>query len=123
MDRLTTFTAHEKAEKALKEMKKMTRGELNEILEQHKLWLDTNGAEGCRADLRGADLYGADLDYSCLPLWCGSLANTSKNKDRTVKVVHLNGRENLVLGAAYILNGAMQWSARTTPLPQKSRGR
>ena len=25
------------------------------------------------ADLRGADLSGADLDYSCYPLWCGSL--------------------------------------------------
>ena len=25
------------------------------------------------ADLRGADLRGADLDYSCYPLWCGSL--------------------------------------------------
>ena len=25
------------------------------------------------ADLRGANLNGADLDYSCYPLWCGSL--------------------------------------------------
>ena len=25
------------------------------------------------ADLRGANLRGADLDYSCYPLWCGSL--------------------------------------------------
>ena len=25
------------------------------------------------ADLRGADLCGANLDYSCWPLWCGSL--------------------------------------------------
>jgi hypothetical protein len=25
------------------------------------------------ATLRGADLRGADLDYSCYPLWCGSL--------------------------------------------------
>ena len=25
------------------------------------------------ASLRGADLRGADLDYSCYPLWCGSL--------------------------------------------------
>ena len=25
------------------------------------------------ADLSGADLSGADLDYSCYPLWCGSL--------------------------------------------------
>ena len=26
-----------------------------------------------RAELRGADLRGVDLDFSCLPLWCGSL--------------------------------------------------
>ena len=26
-----------------------------------------------RADLEGADLKGANLDYSCWPLWCGSL--------------------------------------------------
>lgn len=25
------------------------------------------------ADLRGANLRGVDLDYSCWPLWCGSL--------------------------------------------------
>lgn len=25
------------------------------------------------ANLRGADLCGANLDYSCWPLWCGSL--------------------------------------------------
>ena len=26
-----------------------------------------------RADLEGADLTGVNLDFSCLPLWCGSL--------------------------------------------------
>lgn len=30
-------------------------------------------AELSRASLNGADLRGADLDYSCWPLWCGSL--------------------------------------------------
>ena len=39
---------------------------------------DLSGANLRRADLRGADLRGADLrradlDYSCYPLWCGSL--------------------------------------------------
>ena len=43
----------------------MNTDELKTILEQHKLWLEDEG--GARADLRGAD-----LDYSCLPLWCGS---------------------------------------------------
>ena len=34
---------------------------------------DLSGATLSGADLRGADLSGADLDYSCYPLWCGSL--------------------------------------------------
>ena len=32
------------------------------------------GADLSGANLRGADLRGAYLDYSCLPLWCGSLS-------------------------------------------------
>ena len=31
------------------------------------------GADLSNANLRDADLRGADLDYSCYPLWCGSL--------------------------------------------------
>ena len=31
------------------------------------------GADLRGANLRGADLRGADLDFSCWPLWCGSL--------------------------------------------------
>lgn len=31
------------------------------------------GADLRGADLEGADLKGANLDYSCWPLWCGSL--------------------------------------------------
>ncbi len=34
---------------------------------------DLRGANLKDADLRGADLRGANLDYSCYPLWCGSL--------------------------------------------------
>ena len=34
---------------------------------------DLRGANLSEANLRGADLRGADLDYSCYPLWCGSL--------------------------------------------------
>ena len=35
--------------------------ELNEILDQHKLWLETNGMQGKRANLYCADLTDADL--------------------------------------------------------------
>ena len=34
---------------------------------------DLRGADLRGADLRGANLKGANLDYSCYPLWCGSL--------------------------------------------------
>ena len=34
---------------------------------------DLRGADLSEANLRGADLSGADLDYSCWPLWCGTL--------------------------------------------------
>ena len=37
----------------------MDKNEIQEILEQHQLWLNNNG--GKRADLRGIDLYGVDL--------------------------------------------------------------
>lgn len=75
----------------------MEAEKLSKILELHKKWInnepggeqanlggaDLGGAYLRRADLRranlgganleGADLGGADLDYSCWPLWCGSL--------------------------------------------------
>ena len=64
----------------------MTQKELNEILENHELWLENKGGKRAelhhsnlsRSNLRGSnlsgsDLYGANLDYSCWPLWCGSL--------------------------------------------------
>ena len=34
---------------------------------------DLRGADLRGANLREANLKGADLDYSCYPLWCGSL--------------------------------------------------
>ena len=42
-------------------MKKITEEELKEILEQHKLWSDSDEKEGKRADLTDADLSGANL--------------------------------------------------------------
>lgn len=75
----------------------MEAEKLSKILELHKKWINNEpGGEQAnlrRADLRradlwganlreanlrgayleGADLKGANLDYSCWPLWCGSL--------------------------------------------------
>ena len=50
----------------------MEENQLKNVLELHRKWINKEPG-GERADLRGADLRGANLDYSCWPLWCGSL--------------------------------------------------
>ena len=45
----------------------MEQKKLDEILKKHKKWLD-NEPDGQRADLQGANLFN-----TCLPLWCGGL--------------------------------------------------
>ena len=69
-----------------------TKAELKKILEKHQKWLegkpdgeranleyanleDANleDADLRGANLRGANLEDANLDFSCWPLWCGSL--------------------------------------------------
>ncbi len=39
----------------------MNKGDLQNILDQHNLWLSTEGEDGSRANLSGADLSGANL--------------------------------------------------------------
>ena len=77
----------------------MTQEELNIVLEKHKKWLyEKEGGERANleganlegaylvsanlkgANLKGANLEGANLDYSCWPLWCGSLRNVRIDK-------------------------------------------
>ena len=41
----------------------MDKKTLDKILDNHKLWLSSNGAKGERADLRYADLRYVDLSY------------------------------------------------------------
>ena len=78
----------------------MTQHELklNKILELHEKWLNDE-ADGKRAnlsranlrdtDLSRADLRGADLDYSCWPLWCGSLNVKIDTRIATQLLYHL----------------------------------
>ena len=47
-------------------VKKITQEELDVILEQHKLWLETDCKQGKRADLSWADLSHMDLSYKDL---------------------------------------------------------
>ena len=91
----------------------MEQAKLNKILDEHKLWLKTNGKEGKKADLRSAnlssanlrsanlrsadlryadlryaDLRYADLDYSAFPLWCGGLDVHIDDKQATQLLYH-----------------------------------
>ena len=78
---------------------KISDDELNEILANHKLWIDSNSKYGNRANLsdanlhyanlRGANLRGANLDYSCLPLWCGSLSTNFDDRQIIQFVYHI----------------------------------
>jgi hypothetical protein len=55
-------TSHKKLNKnTLNKGIKMDAIELNKMLEMHKLWLDSYGKDGEKADLRGADLRNANL--------------------------------------------------------------
>ena len=58
-------------------IKKFDREEVLKLLKRGRkqaiLDYDLKGADLSGANLRGANLKGADLDYSCYPLWCGSL--------------------------------------------------
>ena len=54
----------------------MDKDKLNEVLKQHKLWLETEGKEGKRANLSGDNLSGANLEYADLRganLWYANL--------------------------------------------------
>ena len=79
----------------------MNKKELDCVISKHKEWINGDGGEYAslshenlrgaslryanlshaylrgadlsHADLRGANLRDTNLDYSCLPLWCGSL--------------------------------------------------
>ena len=47
-------------------MKKISKKELSKILEQHRLWLKTEGRKGQRANLYKADLSEVDLSEANL---------------------------------------------------------
>ena len=87
----------------------MNQAVLDKILDNHKLWLKTDGEQGEQADLWGADLSGANLgradlsganlsganlwranlDFSCWPLWCGGLYVNIDDKQATQLLYHL----------------------------------
>ena len=42
------------------ELRKISQEELERVLKEHELWIESDGKDGRRADLSGADLSGAD---------------------------------------------------------------
>lgn len=62
----------------------MTPEQLNNVLEQHKLWLGTNGAKGQRADLTSAYLVDADLTGANLTsaILTSAILTRTKHHDR-----------------------------------------
>ena len=80
-------------------MREISKQELDKIIDNHKLWLQSNGEKGERANLRYADLSSAnlryadlssaDLDYSAFPLWCGGLDVHIDDKQATQLLYHL----------------------------------
>ena len=77
----------------------MEQAKLDKILDNHKLWLRTNGEQGEqahleranleRAHLKGANLEGANLDFSAFPLWCGGLDVHIDDRQATQLLYHL----------------------------------
>ena len=60
----------------------MKKEELDKILELHRLYLRGDEKGKC-ANLEGADLEGANLDFSAWPLWCGT-AHSSIKVDKKI---------------------------------------
>ena len=65
-------------------MRKISKEEFSEILKKHEMWLQ-NDPNGKQANLSEANLSRANIDYSALPLWCGSLS--AQFDDRQIKQI------------------------------------
>ena len=73
-------------------MKTYTQEQLDKIIEQHILWL--NSDDGSRADLRGADLSSADLSGACLSYADLSSANLSSANLSGANLKYANLRDS-----------------------------
>ena len=67
------------------ELRRISKEELDKIINNHKKWLKSNGAEGERANLRSADLRYADLSFADL-----SYANLSSADLRYANLSYAN---------------------------------
>ena len=90
-------------------MRDISKQQLDKVIDNHKLWLQSNGEKGERANLsyanllhtdlsyadlsyanlRYADLSYANLDFSAFPLWCGGLDVHIDDRQATQLLYHL----------------------------------
>ena len=80
----------------------MTQAELNRVIEQHKVWLDTKGEEGKRANLRNAELMFANLRNAELMLANLKHANLKHSDLRYADLRCVNLRGANLTGAVLI---------------------
>ena len=121
-------------------MRTISYQELQIILEKHKRWIngedggeranlresnlsgadlrlsDLSGADLSGANLRGANMIKSDLDFSCLPLWCGGL--DINIDDRQAKQIAYH----LVRNVLYSQNTSKEAKEAVKPLVDFSNG-
>src|SRR5713101_1440525 len=62
------------------ERQPISKEELRAILDSHRLWLDTGGSQGSRAELEGRDLSGCSLESANLSKANLQRCNLAENK-------------------------------------------
>ena len=116
-------------------MRTISYQELQIILKKHKRWIngedggeiadlrvanlsgaDLSGADLSGADLRRANMIKSDLDFSCLPLWCGGL--DINIDDRQAKQIAYH----LVRNVLYSQNTSKEAKEAVKPLVDFSNG-
>ena len=93
----------------------MNQDKLDNILTQHKLWLDTNKKEGVRANLTSADLTGANLHRANL-----TGANLIRANLQSADLSEIKGKEILTFQAgkdfAYSCDGFIKIGCMEHPI-------
>ncbi|WP_145524388.1 pentapeptide repeat-containing protein [Yersinia rohdei] len=84
--------------------------DLNKILGEHKIWVESYRKNGSRADLSGADLSGADLSGAdlcgadlCGADLCGANLSYADLSDANLRGANLPDRTYVIMGEKYYL--------------------
>ncbi len=98
----------------LKERKKLDNNSLKSIIQDHQLWLKTNGKQGRKADLSHTDLEGVNLNKAILQ---GAILNNSDLAETNLSKANLKGSNLQVanmhqadLQGANLSKADLQWT-------------